>query len=172
MAHWLGDLGSWLLNLFGRRVPHDDEPLIRATTIRKCRIVPRVPCPYRWDRLQPTDDDEVRFCDTCNSNVYLCRTDEETVAHALAGHCVARLDAVTPQNGFLGMVDVEELEASPTEDEEEIARAWRREQGIFRALDNDLTNIVEFCADCGYPMPQWRRSCYVCEGTSRKRRGR
>src|SRR5204862_4779937 len=46
-------------------------------------------CPKQWDRLKPTGVDGVRFCESCQQNVYYSNTIEEAQRHALVGLCVA-----------------------------------------------------------------------------------
>jgi hypothetical protein len=57
--------------------------------IKNCDWVFQFQCPQRWERLAVTDDPQVRTCDVCLKEVYLCATDEEVVRHATLGHCVA-----------------------------------------------------------------------------------
>ena len=69
-------------------------------TIRNCLLpIFRQVCPKQWDALTPTEDAGVRHCGECKQHVYLCLTDEETLDHARAGHCVAR---VIPDESELG----------------------------------------------------------------------
>src|SRR5436305_13940628 len=61
-------------------------------TIRNCPLpVFRQVCPREWEQLALTEDASVRHCAQCNQDVYLCSTDDETLNHARAGHCIARL---------------------------------------------------------------------------------
>jgi len=55
--------------------------------IRNCF---RLVCPRDWDSLKPTDEHNVRFCQSCSENVYLVENDADFIAHAQAGHCVAK----------------------------------------------------------------------------------
>jgi hypothetical protein len=57
--------------------------------IENCEPRFKVECPKHWDSLTPTDDEAVRFCETCRKNVFLCRRDREVVEHGREGHCVA-----------------------------------------------------------------------------------
>jgi uncharacterized protein (TIGR02996 family) len=59
------------------------------TDIENCFIQFEVPCPKRWERLEPTDTDTVRFCEKCGKNVYHCSTVAEARAQALEDRCVA-----------------------------------------------------------------------------------
>lgn len=56
-------------------------------TIRNCRF--RYACPRDWDQLQETGEDGTRYCDACDSVVYLCDTDAQLRRHILDDHCVA-----------------------------------------------------------------------------------
>lgn len=55
--------------------------------IRNCAF--RFACPRDWDQLQETEEGSVRFCNTCESPVYLCETDAELRRHMVTDHCVA-----------------------------------------------------------------------------------
>jgi uncharacterized protein (TIGR02996 family) len=46
-------------------------------------------CPQRWEKLTPTGNDRVRFCDSCQKQVYHCNTVLEGQRHARRGNCVA-----------------------------------------------------------------------------------
>ena len=57
--------------------------------IENCEPRFQVECPKLWDSLKRTDDEAVRFCETCRRNVFLCRTNREAVEHGRERHCVA-----------------------------------------------------------------------------------
>src|SRR5688572_10668049 len=59
-------------------------------TIRNYRIRMKVVCPKTWDAVAETTDPTIRRCSACSEQVYLCTTDEETLMHARANHCIAR----------------------------------------------------------------------------------
>jgi hypothetical protein len=48
-------------------------------------------CPQTWDALAPTDDDNVRYCKDCQTNVTLCGSLEDAVAlmNRQPGTCAA-----------------------------------------------------------------------------------
>ena len=46
-------------------------------------------CPKYWQKLQVTEDNSVRFCDTCQENVFYCTDKQEAEQHARQGHCIA-----------------------------------------------------------------------------------
>lgn len=48
-----------------------------------------LPCPRRWEHLQPTLDAGVRFCGVCEARVYHCETATEARKHAAIGRCVS-----------------------------------------------------------------------------------
>lgn len=118
-------------------------------------------CPQEWERLDPTADEQVRHCRACNEDVHFCSTDEATLTHALAGHCVARDE---PDGSELPHLVVgRALLPEPTAQQKEARRNWKRERGIEQALSNDLDSIDRRCPECGYPVPEWRKTCYVCQ---------
>lgn len=118
-------------------------------------------CPQRWSDLTPTEVETERLCSQCDMRVYFCGTDEETLAHARAGHCIAREEpiGVEPRYVVLGRPA-----SPPPEPSEEQKRAWswaRRERGIEAALASSGPSARD-CPECHYPVPRWRVSCYVC----------
>ena len=44
-------------------------------------------CPKIWQDLEPTNEDTVRFCSSCQRKVYLCTSREEVDKHS--GECIA-----------------------------------------------------------------------------------
>ena len=46
-------------------------------------------CPKTWESLQPTQDADTRFCEGCQKNVYLCRSENDLTKHLLQKHCIA-----------------------------------------------------------------------------------
>jgi uncharacterized protein (TIGR02996 family) len=46
-------------------------------------------CPMRWDRLAPTEREDVRSCSACRRNVTYCTTIEQARTLAMSGECVA-----------------------------------------------------------------------------------
>jgi hypothetical protein len=112
-----------------------------------------------WDELTETDSSEVRHCSNCNSHVYFCGTDEETIKHAKAGHCIAREIPVEWELGriVLGRPN-EPIVDNP---QQTIAREWfLRERGIDDAIKN--ADSDRLCPQCNYPAPRWRATCRVC----------
>lgn len=57
--------------------------------IENCNVQFQFRCPKRWELLQVTSDDTVRYCDACQQNVYFCDTIFDAKVHATNGHCVA-----------------------------------------------------------------------------------
>jgi hypothetical protein len=114
----------------------------------------------QWDLLTPTDAHGVRHCEHCDQDVYFCMTDEETIAHARAGHCIAR---ETPDSGEQSVLCIGQPKdvPPPTEAEREADRLLFRERGIDDAIKNALRSS-RVCSGCGYPAPDWRLDCRVC----------
>jgi hypothetical protein len=130
-------------------------------TVRNCRDGFAFVCPKRWEGLAPTGDENVRHCPACNEDVFFCRTDEETLRRAKAGQCIAR---EMPDGSELSPIVLGRPETPlvPTPEQEEAGRAWRRERGIDAALEN-LKYAHRACPGCGYPMPDWKLRCTVCD---------
>src|SRR5689334_18604743 len=130
-------------------------------TIRNCRPAIPVPCPKQWDALAVTAADHVRHCDTCSNLVYFCATDEQTLEHARAGHCIAR---ALPDQSELGRIVVgrpaQPVAETPTQSQARTLRA--RERAIDDLLAWDLASYDRCCGRCGYPVPNFRKTCRVC----------
>ena len=58
-------------------------------TIRNCKFAYK--CNAKWDDLQDTEDDEVKFCDDCQKEVFFCGSDDELIAQVHLNRCVAIL---------------------------------------------------------------------------------
>lgn len=130
-------------------------------TIRNCTVRIDTPCPKRWDDLQATDSDDVRHCSVCAEYVYLCSSAEETLEHARAGHCIAREEPHPSElpRMILGRPSV----LSVVTADQERAHTWaRRERGITILVRGRLEATSRPCPECGYPVPNFRKSCYVC----------
>ena len=56
-------------------------------TIRNCKFAFK--CEERWAYLQTTEDDNVRFCDSCQQQVFFCKTDDELLIAIKNNRCVS-----------------------------------------------------------------------------------
>jgi len=134
-------------------------------TVRLCKVHIKA-CPREWDKLAETTRDDVRHCSECDRDVHFSTSDEDTIAKARAGLCVARWephpDSVR-RRLVLGRPIVSKLPPLTPEEEAVLTRS-RRERGIAESLARVGYATVD-CAQCGYPVPKFRKSCYVC-GTS------
>ena len=63
-------------------------------------------CPQKWKDLQETSDQNIKCCDICNKNVYLCKTPEDFIEYGNKGYCVALLEKNFPHE-LLGKVSPE-----------------------------------------------------------------
>lgn len=136
--------------------------------IRKC-VAFKFKCRQTWDALTPTEQDDVRHCATCDHHVYYCQTDADLLAHAEAGHCVARRMPLTRWS-FVNVLGRPELSAS-REDRIDLYRE-RLEQAKTFALQFD--SGPGRCARCGFPVSPDVDSCGVCwetENLARETRG-
>ena len=64
--------------------------MYKKRTIQNCKFEFKFKCPLNWILLKKTDDENVRFCIKCEEKVYFCSSDEDTLTHVKAGHCIAR----------------------------------------------------------------------------------
>jgi len=67
-------------------------------------------CPKLYEKMTPTDIEDVRFCEGCNTNVYMVRDLEQMNSHVVQGHCVAfrtsrvkEVSALLIHQGLLGI---------------------------------------------------------------------
>ena len=58
-----------------------------STYIRNCIFSYK--CEKKWDQLTPLKQIDVRFCDSCQKEVYFCRTDEKLRESIVLNRCVA-----------------------------------------------------------------------------------
>jgi len=58
-------------------------------------------CPKQWVKLKGTDDPTVRYCDSCQKDVYYCHTLRDAFEHAQNGDCVAVSEAMSRSEGDL-----------------------------------------------------------------------
>jgi hypothetical protein len=128
-------------------------------TIRNCETTFRFQCPQMWSELQPTGSADVRHCAVCRCDVFFCKSDEETIEHARAGHCIAR---EIPDEAELPRVYVGQPKNPPVPTpEQEKAWAWfAREGGIDDSIKN--ADADRSCPQCRFPAPRWRERCRVC----------
>jgi hypothetical protein len=130
-------------------------------TIRNCEATFRFQCPKNWSELSPTasGSGEIRHCAVCDRNVFFCKTDEETIEHAKAGHCIAR---ELPDEKELPHVYLGEPKniPVPTPEQEKAGKWFGRE----RAIDDSIKNAdaERSCPVCNYPAQRWRETCRVC----------
>jgi uncharacterized protein (TIGR02996 family) len=64
--------------------------------IELCQVDFEFQCPKKWEKLQPTNESLVRFCDQCRQQVFYCSSIAAARIHAYRGHCVA-VDAGVPR---------------------------------------------------------------------------
>jgi len=57
--------------------------------IENCNVRFEFRCPKRWELLEKTSDETIRYCDACQQNVYFCDTIQEARDLAANRECVA-----------------------------------------------------------------------------------
>jgi hypothetical protein len=70
------------------------------TPIANCPVPFRFECPKLWENLQPTDNPDTRFCETCRKNVHLCHDMAEVSRRAFAGDCIA-VQSINPRSNMV-----------------------------------------------------------------------
>ncbi len=127
------------------------------STIRNCPVSFKFQCPLKWEVLQSTENAAIRFCDQCREKVYFCATDEETIEHASAGHCIAReMPKESQMPLMIGRPKIEDERLQILSNHRR-----RRELEINEALQN--LPSTRSCPKCRYPIPDHYIRCKVCE---------
>lgn len=78
---------SWLAVVSRPRIENCGQK--RAETGRRAVLRFDFLCDRRWEELDPTEDQAVRFCDGCQQSVHYCDTIMEARRQTWAGHCIA-----------------------------------------------------------------------------------
>jgi len=131
-----------------------------AGSIRNCGIRMRVVCPRAWDGLQKTAQPDVRHCTECKRDVHFCATDAETIAHARAGHCIARARPVLSENGEGIVLRTLGEPAIDSEDVDADTLTWW-EDHVDQVI-GDVQATTRECPRCRYPVATFRRTCLMC----------
>jgi hypothetical protein len=131
--------------------------------IRNCRVKFRKVCPQQWEDLAPTVAEDVRFCDACARDVFFCVTDDDAVAHARAGHCIAKpvsdLSSLPSVPLVVGQPEVPPRKLTP--EQWLLKEEADRENAKTYSL-RDVDYASRMCPRCSYPCAEWLRSCGVC----------
>lgn len=140
-----------------------NPPLVMSRTIRSCPndFAVRRRCDKRWESLAPTEDVDVRHCGVCAKDVHFCRTDEETIRHALARHCIAR---EVPDGSETPPVVLGHSGTRWTPRQERAIALTIRENDIAWAIGDGVADDATQCPSCGYPLPSRAKRCRVCGG--------
>jgi hypothetical protein len=128
-------------------------------TIRNCGVRMKIVCPKTWDALDTTGRADVRHCSQCNEDVYFCATDAETIAQAYAGHRITR---ERPLGSELPAAILGGRPRVVTDEQRAALDRARREHGIDTLINGRVAGTTRACPDCSYPVPDFRKSCYVC----------
>ncbi len=62
---------------------------VSRVPVECCGVEFQFRCPKRWEQLQPTAEEGVRFCGQCRQQVFFCTSIEVAQTHASLGECVA-----------------------------------------------------------------------------------
>lgn len=91
------------LAIIGSRIEAGWAARMARVPVEKCQVAAEFEfeCPQQWEKLRLTADDGVRFCETCQSKVYFCRSIREARSHASQGQCVAIESSILRRQGDL-----------------------------------------------------------------------
>ena len=140
----------------------EGAPIASVRTIRRCGASRTSACPVAWASLAHTALDDVRRCATCEREVVFCASDAETLAHTAAGHCIARAEPDASEILRDVMMGQPEERALATARVERALSLRAREAGIREAIAKVPDDSSRPCPDCTYPVPAFRKTCYVC----------
>jgi uncharacterized protein (TIGR02996 family) len=93
--------GQTRLQALRKEIAPDWLAQMSRSKIELCESQFAFQCPKQWDKLRPTDEPGVRFCDACSENVYYSHTIEEARQHAWRFRCVAVDAGVERKEGDL-----------------------------------------------------------------------
>jgi uncharacterized protein (TIGR02996 family) len=62
---------------------------VSRAPVEGCGVEFRFRCPKKWEQLQPTAEEDVRFCGQCRQQVFFCSSINVAQTHAALGECVA-----------------------------------------------------------------------------------
>jgi uncharacterized protein (TIGR02996 family) len=71
--------------------------------VENCDVGFAARCPRRWEKLRPTDCENLRQCDVCRQGVYHCGSVEAAREHVRLGHFVVVDSRLERQTGDLGL---------------------------------------------------------------------
>lgn len=129
--------------------------------IRNCKPMFKFQCPMRWDLLQLTGQADIRYCPQCDQEVHYCKTDEEMIQHAEAGHCVARRMPGVPSSMETIVGDPVLLPDTSDEDAGVLVQDLIEEAKSL-ALKH-VSSSRERCRQCGFPIAAGSEAkCAIC----------
>jgi uncharacterized protein (TIGR02996 family) len=107
--------------------------------IEACRPRFELRCPKRWDKLQLTGAEGIRYCSACRKEVFYCDSLVEARHQAENGHCVA-IDPGVPRS--IGDLDRDPIEAGEMmmglfDSDPDITEEEARDQLGMRSLESD-----------------------------------
>jgi len=88
----------------------DDDIDENSLTIRNCIF--GFKCDKNWGELTRTESDEVRFCQSCQKEVFFCESDDELVRYVRLNRCVA----MYKEEGFGNITTMGYININPKSD--------------------------------------------------------
>jgi hypothetical protein len=61
----------------------------------------------KWEKLNETEDDNIRFCQNCQKEVHFCETDEELVEAIKRNKCIGIPSPFDSNNTLVGLVEID-----------------------------------------------------------------
>jgi len=98
------------------------------TELWNCENAFEFVCPRQWESLRQTESPDIRYCEVCSQNVYLCETPVEFVRQGNLGRCVAIRQEVTPREVYkkyrMGRISYSEERAKQRQENYEREEGW------------------------------------------------
>lgn len=79
-------LRAYFLQLMGNK-PQKTPP--HYHDVNNCKLSFKYKCSLSWYSLNETEDDSIRFCKTCQKNVYACYEYKDIFKHRKQEHCIS-----------------------------------------------------------------------------------
>ena len=104
------------------------------TELWNCENAFEFVCPRKWESLGQTETPDIRYCEVCSQNVYLCETPREFVSQGNLGRCVAIRKEVTPTEAFPFPSHIVGRFKRAPEDEQQLEERYEREKDWWKRV--------------------------------------
>jgi hypothetical protein len=99
-------------------------------------------CPRKWESLSRTESPDIRYCEVCSQNVYLCESPAEFVRQGNLGRCVATPIKVKPKEVYTPPIRLGRISAEGAKQRAE--KEKRRAELVKRRQEHDERRAKEW----------------------------